>query len=385
MREAKALAKLDHQNIVRYFNAWLECPPDGWIKQHDEKYITKSEHLSGSLPSRTSRTGAKPDSSVLMDVPRSDPSSLDSACDALDLNRRFRAQDSLEIVFAASEDEAVEASETRSSRSESIVFKSSDDSDNPEESRKSKVTDNDEKIKKKRPQMFLYIQMQLCQKLSLREWLMSNGEAPRDFARIVNIFQQIVDAVEYVHLKGLIHRDLKPSNIFFAYDDRVKVGDFGLVTGITEGYEDSPQVSNSHDSNKRGVPPSKNRLHTARVGTDLYMSPEQKNGQTYNYKVDIYSLGIILFELLTPFGTEMERFLALTDLRQLNVPNGFDSQHPQEVSLARKFNVVVRIFHIYYHCMCVLRAVRVAQAYVGSGSHQEAYDLWNKSSTAFCV
>lgn len=74
-------------------------------------------------------------------------------------------------------------------------------------------------------------------------------------------------------------------------------------------------------------------VHTARVGTHLYMSPEQMNGQNYNYKVDIYSLGIILFELLIPFSTEMERVIALTNLRKSIFPDNFSEQFPSEVSV----------------------------------------------------
>ena len=69
--------------------------------------------------------------------------------------------------------------------------------------------------------------------------------------------------------------------------------------------------------------------HTDQVGTKLYMSPEQSSGDCYSEKVDIYSLGIIFFELLHPFQTEMERGHTLTALRQ-------DSVIPQSLRRAKK-------------------------------------------------
>lgn len=75
----------------------------------------------------------------------------------------------------------------------------------------------------------------------------------------------------------------------------------------------------------------KNNIHTACVGTHLYMSPEQMNGQIYNYKVDIYSLGIIFFELLTPFSTDMERIVALSNLKKSIFPKDFAENSPAEV------------------------------------------------------
>lgn len=61
------------------------------------------------------------------------------------------------------------------------------------------------------------------------------------------------------------------------------------------------------------------------------MSPEQINGQGYNYKVDIYSLGIILFELLIPFVTEMERVDVLRNLRKSVFPSNFSYNYLNEV------------------------------------------------------
>lgn len=168
--------------------------------------------------------------------------------------------------------------------------------------------------------VFLYIQMQLCRKESLRDWLKDNVNRSQEEIKI--IFEQIVMAVEYVHLKGLIHRDLKPSNIFFSMEGEVKIGDFGLVTGMEECTgENVPVTTNSSEK------------HTQAVGTQLYMSPEQLQGLHYNYKVDIYSLGVILFELLVPFRTVMERNKTLSDLRDNQFPDSFCQKFPEEVNV----------------------------------------------------
>ena len=66
-------------------------------------------------------------------------------------------------------------------------------------------------------------------------------------------------------------------------------------------------------------------------GTRLYMSPEQLNGQKYNYKVDIYSLGLIFFELLVYFSTDMERIRTLMDLRDHKFPINFVENYGDEV------------------------------------------------------
>lgn len=90
--------------------------------------------------------------------------------------------------------------------------------------------------------------------------------------------------------------------------------------------------------------------HTARVGTHLYMSPEQTNGQNYNYKVDIYSLGIILFEMLIPFSTEMERVIALTNLRKSIFPENFALHFPAEVS---NIFCSIILYHFLYYINCI--------------------------------
>lgn len=176
--------------------------------------------------------------------------------------------------------------------------------------------------------VYLYIQMQLCRKESLRDWLRDNVTENR-LEHIGGIFHQIVDAVDYVHYKGLIHRDLKPSNIFFSQEGQIKIGDFGLVTDMA----DIPNIV-TKCGDKTGMPSCSR--HTQQVGTHLYMSPEQLRGLPYDFKVDIYSLGLIFFELLVYFGTEMERIMTLRALRDGVYPKGFPHQHPKEYELLKK-------------------------------------------------
>lgn len=74
------------------------------------------------------------------------------------------------------------------------------------------------------------------------------------------------------------------------------------------------------------------KKHTQRVGTSLYMSPEQARGQAYNYKVDIYSLGLIFYELLNYFHTETERYKLLQAIKTNKFPDDFRNGYKDEVN-----------------------------------------------------
>lgn len=104
----------------------------------------------------------------------------------------------------------------------------------------------------------------------------------------------------------------------------MKVGDFGLVTDMGEVPENEYSV----------VTISPNG-HTKAVGTRLYMSPEQFTNKSYNYKVDIYSLGLIFFELLVPFSTDMERVATLSNVREKKYPPEFKTKFSKEVSAVK--------------------------------------------------
>ncbi|XP_044766134.1 eukaryotic translation initiation factor 2-alpha kinase [Coccinella septempunctata] len=311
MREVKALAKLEHQHIVRYFNSWVEHPPAGWQQTHDNNWLSDSEATSNMMTSSHRRT-----QSVSIAIESDEEESPNRLSDSSDDFIVFENSNGLDVT-QKSESTLPSSINTETPKSHSlkkINWK--------RPSRKSYSLDLTKKFSLD-PPIFLYIQMQLCQKENLKDWLLINPK--RDKMVVLDIFGQILSAVEYVHLQGLIHRDLKPGNIFFSLEGQIKVGDFGLVKDI----------ESCRDLESTSLLSPGSYGHTKEVGTRLYMSPEQIYNKKYDYKVDIYSLGLIFFELLTPFGTDMERFKALSSLRDDEYPRNFPVTHKDEYSLLK--------------------------------------------------
>lgn len=177
--------------------------------------------------------------------------------------------------------------------------------------------------------LMLYIQMQLCE-LSLKDWISERNTKPRteqasrcpyvcvDVEHTLVLLRRILEGVDYIHSRGIMHRDLKPRNIFLhGHDCHVRIGDFGLA--CSNIIMDAQKSANS---------PSGDSTHTTGVGTLVYAAPEQLKGSHYDSKSDMYSIGVLAFELFQPFGTEMERARTLEDLREGNIPDLFCQRWP---------------------------------------------------------
>ena len=122
-----------------------------------------------------------------------------------------------------------------------------------------------------------YIAMERLYGSDLHDWLASRNKlAPK---AIASMMARVADAVHYAHRRGLVHRDLKPSNVFLTRDMKPKVLDFGVALAQ---YSDAPLT-----------------IRRQLIGTPNYMSPEQALGRSLDARSDVFSMGSILYELLT--------------------------------------------------------------------------------------
>ena len=148
-----------------------------------------------------------------------------------------------------------------------------------------------------------FFTMELVDGRPLDELIPAEG-FPAD--RVVELATSLAEAIAAAHDKGLVHRDLKPANILVTSDQHVKVLDFGLAKDVLAGGQDGHTIT--YGPTQAGVI----------MGTPLYMSPEQISGADVDHRTDVFSLGIILFEMLTghrPFRGASQAELTAAILR----------------------------------------------------------------------
>jgi len=168
---------------------------------------------------------------------------------------------------------------------------------------------------------YVYLVMELLEGRTLRDVLAK--EAPLDVARSVALMLQISAAVAAAHEAGIIHRDLKPANIFVVQHPEVpavvKVLDFGIAKLASELLDDEDSLTLTQVG--------------AMIGTPRYMSPEQCDGAELTPAADVYSLGCILYEMLTgtvPFSGATPLAIAVRQTSEIpRSPRDFVSSIPE--------------------------------------------------------
>jgi serine/threonine-protein kinase len=144
-----------------------------------------------------------------------------------------------------------------------------------------------------------YIAMEFLEGRSLKQLVAEEG--PLDPDRAVDLTIQLLRAARFAHRRGIIHRDFKPHNVIVDAEDRAKVTDFGIARAGASDMTETGSI----------------------MGTAQYLSPEQAQGHAVSARSDLYSIGIVLYELLTgrvPFAGESPVTVALKQVSEEPVP-----------------------------------------------------------------
>jgi len=279
LREVKSLALLEHKNVCRYYNCWIEAYEEESSREKGRTFRIKENKQDISI-SDTDLSNQLFNKPTIMNFSNNLTFESDNENLLSERDSNIDETNNLAIVRYQYENNLME---------ESYV---------------------------------LYIQMQLYS-ISLKEFLDKENRVV-DYETNIQIFQNIIEGLDHIHSKRIIHRDIKPANIFIDINGNAKIGDFGLSTFDSCNEKIDKDSDNNSDHN---------RSHTSGIGTRSYASPEQLDGKNYTIKSDIYSCGLILFEIFNPCNTMSEKAVSFKDLKKGQISPKLLKNYPNESSM----------------------------------------------------
>ncbi|CAL8462314.1 g1847 [Coccomyxa elongata] len=343
MREVATLARLQHPYIVRYFQAWCEAgvgamPMDTDTDTDVGDWLAEtSESHSHAVP-----TPMRQVSFIGLDTVQ-EASSEGTPTSAATHHGATGSNGATSTVVEDTVESSSGLGFWQKKREQSKTAQTSTTASGELNTAGTQTQTQTTHSRRAAPQQMLYIQMEFCPR-TLRQVLDESpvGMDPDDCWQVV---RQLLAGLANIHSQGIIHRDLKPANIFYDARGDIKLGDFGLAkfASVPDTEGESGELDAQCASGIRAGAQADSQHGSAlaettgRVGTSFYISPEVANGWArYDDKVDIFSLGIVAFELWHPFATGMERAALLRDLQSHGVmPAEWEAAHPQVARLIR--------------------------------------------------
>lgn len=202
-----------------------------------------------------------------------------------------------------------------------------------------------------------YIVMELIEGVTLMQYMQKKGAL--SWKEAAHFSTQIAKALEHAHSKGIVHRDIKPQNIMILRDGAIKVADFGIAALESAQEQRSDQT----------------------VGSVHYIAPEQARGETPDTRSDIYSLGVVMYEMLTgqmPYDGETAEQIALKHIAGVAVPpRQLNAEIPEELEriTLKAMNADIRErYQSASELLTDLEEFRKQQAALGRDSGEEYED-----------
>ncbi|KAK4189638.1 anticodon binding domain of tRNAs-domain-containing protein [Podospora australis] len=293
LKEVRLLSQMNHPAVVRYYNTWLEETLD----------FSETDGESSSDDASESRSPVSRSINIEF---------ADSKSRGLDFMSSSGHPDMVFGFESGGEDDS--GSEEEDDDDDEDDDDNSSDSDEEDtstiggENAHAATLAHRGKQTNTRPfRTVMYISMEYCEKRTLRDLIARS--LYKETQEVWRLFRQVLEGLAHIHSLTIVHRDLKPENVFISAGpdgvDNVKIGDFGLATSGQLALDKVPAHLDSGDM-------------TRSIGTAVYVAPEVRTGGSGSYtaKVDMYSLGVIFFEMSYPPMLGMQRAMVLEQVRQ---------------------------------------------------------------------
>ncbi|KAH0787329.1 Serine/threonine-protein kinase [Histomonas meleagridis] len=323
-RECKILSCIEHRYVVRYYSSWIDTCTPAAAKEIYETFHFGDDDLYDSLTATvrvdsTTETVKYWDDETQPLRPKSEdsdgggdeddesdgnivfgPSSFSFHSDD------FYFDDTSNEYFTGDDDYI---SFDHGENLEEDLHNSEEEEESIKEEEEEEEEYEPQKLIFNQNMRFLFMQMEYCSGRSLDEILFHDESFFKDPNRQWKITRQILEGLQYLHELGIIHRDMKPSNIFIDEFGNAKIGDFGL-SRLQKRVEGDRLKTNFENPSLLEEEASATGIQ----GSFPYTAPEVMRGAPYNTSSDMYSFGIILFEIWCRFSTMSERARILRNL-----------------------------------------------------------------------
>ena len=169
--------------------------------------------------------------------------------------------------------------------------------------------------------------MEFCQEMTLAQYIEDHSNIKINNKVIYTFTYQLIKSLAKIHSKNIIHANINPENIFVINEDSIKIGDFSSAKDIELKFK---KKVNKYNINKLPLSQScqnileynnDDNIETDHIGESLYSSPEQKAGKGIGKKTDIYSVGLVLYEMCECFPDDEKRNKGINFLKKNKIFN----------------------------------------------------------------
>ena len=317
--EAQNMKKIRSKHIVEYITCWLDSSVGSFNYLFNDNKITKAKNDE--------------DTDEIFFSSKNNSKVAENSFKALMSNDCINNDHYIKQLYTK---EYVSDDECTTNKKKKININSKFYKKKEENEKLTHTSIDDSYLKNKKTQdqsnlpdlsIYFFIQMEFCQQMTLAQYIEDHSNIKINNKVIYTFTYQLIKSLAKIHSKNIIHANINPENIFVINEDSIKIGDFSSAKDIELKFK---KKVNKYNNNKLPLSQScqnileynnDDNIETDYIGESLYSSPEQKKGKGVGKKSDIYSVGLVLYEMCECFPDDEKRNKGINFLKKNKIFN----------------------------------------------------------------